>query len=47
MACIEVAAEETYLMRLFLQSLGDQAMEWFSQLPPGIKSWGDLVEDFI
>ncbi|GLJ23128.1 hypothetical protein SUGI_0436420 [Cryptomeria japonica] len=45
--CIEVAAEETYLMRLFPQSLGDQAMEWFSQLPPDIKSWGDLAEAFI
>ncbi|GLJ07896.1 hypothetical protein SUGI_0076310 [Cryptomeria japonica] len=46
-ACIEVATKETYLMRLFPQSLGDQAMEWFSQLPPGIKSWGDLAEAFI
>ncbi|GLJ20143.1 hypothetical protein SUGI_0365630 [Cryptomeria japonica] len=46
-ACIEVAAEDTYLMRLFPQSLGDQAMEWFSQLPPGIKSWGDLAKAFI
>lgn len=47
MACIEVANEESYLMRLFLQSLGGQAMEWFSKLSPCIKSWGDLAKAFI
>lgn len=34
-------------MRLFRQSLGGHAMEWFSQLPPRIKSWGKLEGAFI
>ena len=32
-ACIEVAHNETYLMRLFPRSLGGKTMEWFSKLP--------------
>lgn len=46
-ACIKVAREKTYPIQLFTQSLGGQAMEWFSQLPQGIKSWSDLAEAFI
>lgn len=46
-ACIEVAHEDSYLMCLFRHSLQGQAMKWFSQLPPRIRSWGDLAEKFI
>lgn len=46
-ACIEVAHEDTYLMRLFPKSLGGMTLEWFSHLPPKIASWGELVEQFI
>lgn len=46
-ACIEVAREESYLMRLFWKILGGQAMEWFSKLSLGIKSCGELGEAFI
>lgn len=47
MACIEVAIEYTYLMRLFPKSLGGSALEWFSHLPLTITSWGDIAEHFI
>lgn len=46
-SCIEVANEETYLLRLFPKSLGGPALEWFSHLPPKINSWGELAELFI
>jgi hypothetical protein len=46
-SCVEVAHDETYLMRLFPQSLAGPAMEWFSHLPHGIQSWGELAEKFI
>jgi len=45
--CLEVAHDETYLMRLFPRSLGSQAMEWFSRLPLGIKTFDELVNKFI
>ena len=46
-ACIKVAHNETYLMRLFPQSFGGQTMEWFSKLPLGIKSFNELVDIFV
>lgn len=46
-ACLEVAHNKTYLMRLFPRSLGGQAMEWFSRLPLGIKTFDELVNKFI
>lgn len=45
--CIEVAHEDTYLMCLFLKSLGGTTLEWFSHFPPKIASWGELAEQFI
>lgn len=47
MACIEVAHNDTYLMRLFSKSLGGTTLEWFSHLSPKITSWGELAELFI
>jgi len=46
LACFEVSHNDTYRMRLFLRSLGGQAIEWFSHLPMGIKSFNELVEKF-
>ena len=46
-ACIEVAHNETYLMRLFPRSLGGQTMEWIFKLPPGIKYFNELVDMFV
>ena len=46
-ACIDIAFEHTYLMRLFPRSLGGQCMEWFSKLPPGIRSFEEMVNKFI
>lgn len=46
-SCIEVAHEDTYLLRIFPKSLGGLALEWFSHLPPKINSWGELAELFI
>lgn len=44
---IEFVHNETYLMRLFLRSFGGQAMEWFLKLPPGFKSFEELVDKFV
>jgi len=46
-ACLEVAHNDTYLMRLFPRSLGGQATEWFSRLPPGIKTFNELLNLFV
>jgi len=46
-ACLEVTHNETYLMQLFSRSLGKQAMEWFSHLPPDIQNFNELVDKFI
>jgi len=46
LAYFEVSHNDTYLMRLFLRSLGGQAIEWFSHLPMGIKSFNELAEKF-
>lgn len=46
-SCIEVAHEDTYLLRIFPKSLGGPTLEWFSHLPPKITSWGELLELFI
>jgi len=46
-ACLEVAQEDTYLMRLFPKSLSGQAVEWFTHLPRGIKSFDELADKFI
>lgn len=45
--CMEFMHKKTYLMCLFPRSLGGQAMEWFSSLPVGIKSFEELVELFL
>lgn len=45
--CIDVAYDPTYLMRLFPWSLNGIALEWFSKLPYGIRSWGELAEKFV
>ena len=39
--------DQSYLMHLFLQSLGGEAMKWFSRLPNGIKSFDELVKIFL
>lgn len=43
-AHIEVAQEDTYLMRLFPKILGGPTLEWFSYLPPTITSWDELAK---
>lgn len=40
-ACMDVSYNDTYLMRLFLRSLGGKAIEWFSHLPLGIKTFNE------
>lgn len=45
--CIEVAHDETYLMRLFPWSFRGQDMDWFSKLPFSIKSFKELVDMFV
>ena len=37
----------TYLMRLFPRSLGGQALEWFSHLPQGLKTFDEISNLFI
>jgi hypothetical protein len=44
---LEFTRNDTYLMRLFPQSLGGHCMEWFSKLPPSIQSFEELVNKFI
>ena len=44
---MEFMHNQTYLMHLFPRSLGGQAMEWFSHLPPGIKSFDDIANLFV
>ena len=44
---MEFMHNQTYLMRLFPRSLGGQAMEWFSHLPPGIKTFDEMANLFI
>jgi len=46
-ACLELAYDHTYLMRLFPRSLVGQALEWFVHLPMGIQTWTKLVDKFI
>jgi len=45
-ACLDVAYDDTYLLRLFPRSLAGQALEWFSHLPPGIKTFSELATKF-
>ena len=44
---MEFMHNQTYLMHLFPRSLGGQAMEWFSHLPPGIKTFDEIANLFI
>ena len=44
---MEFMHNQTYLMHLFPRSLGGQAMEWFSHLPPGIKTFNEIANLFI
>lgn len=44
---LEFSYEETYLMRLFPWSLGEQCLEWFSKLSPPINTFEELVNKFI
>ena len=44
--CMEVAHDETYLMRLFPRSLAGNAIDWFSRLS-GIKKFQEIVDAFI
>ena len=46
-ACLEVAYEDTYLMRLFPQSLGGTTTSWFSRLPGGIRTFEELIQKFL
>ena len=39
--------EDSYLMRLFPRSLKGQAMEWFTNLTPPVKTFKELVERFV
>lgn len=41
MVFLEVSQDEINLMCLFLQSLGGSAMQWFSRLLGGIKTFDD------
>ena len=44
---MEFMHNKTYLMRLFPRSLGGLSMEWFSHLPPGIKTFDEISNLFI
>lgn len=44
---MEVAYDDTYLMWLFPRSLVGHAMEWFSRLPIGIKTFHEIIDTFI
>ena len=44
---MEFIHDQTYLMRLFPRSLGGPAMEWFSRLPSGIKSFDEIATLFL
>lgn len=46
-ALIDIAFKQTYLMILFPKSLAGQALEWFTHLPIGIRSWDELADKFI
>ena len=45
--CMEVAYNDSYLMRLFPQILTGPAMDWFSHLPPSIKFFQEITGKFI
>lgn len=44
---MEFIHDQTYLMHLFPRSLGGQALEWFSHLPPGIKTFDEIATSFV
>lgn len=44
---IEFMHNDTYLMRLFPRNLGGPAIEWFSKLRQGIKTFEELASKFI
>lgn len=46
-ACMEVAYKYSYSMCLFPRSLGGQAIEWFSPLPPGINTFQEIIDQFV
>jgi len=46
-ACLEVAHNDTYCMCFFPYSLREQAIEWFSHLQPGIKTFNELAKKFV
>ena len=45
--CMEVAYDNTYLMWLFPRSLAGDAIEWFSRLPSGIRTFKEIRDAFI
>lgn len=44
---LEFSHDDTYMMRLFLWSLGGQMMEWLSKIMPPIRSFEELVNKFV
>lgn len=44
---MEFMHNQVYLMHLFPQSLGGQAMEWFSRLPTSIKIFDEIYNMFV
>ena len=44
---MEFIHDQTYLMHLFPRSLGGQALEWFSHLPPSIKTFDEISTSFV
>ena len=44
---MEFIHDQTYLMHIFPHSLEGFAMEWFSRLPNGIKSFDEIVNLFL
>lgn len=44
---MEVTYNESYLMHLFPQSLVGSTMDCFSQLPPSIKTFQEIIDKFI
>ena len=44
---MEFMHNQTYLMHLFPRILGSQAMEWFSHLTLGIKTFDEIANLFI
>lgn len=46
-ACMDFAFDHTYLMILFPHRLLGKALEWFTHLTLGIRTWNELADKFV